>query len=406
MKDTWLFKYMDASFRKVPFYVESHETSTAHRKNVITLPGSNSVQVQNMGRDPKRVTIDCYVLGDDYFTARDSLAEALDKDGPGELVHPYQGTQQIEVLDWSMKESSTEGRVARFQISYVVLLAVPIPALAIAPALDVLNACDAFMGKASAAFLTVYSIARKPFAMVAAVQNTLSAAHTLLGYVKKTLSLASELEYDIKSALQETASLVKEGKAIAESIVGISSFGLLSTDNPPITPASARDQFNGFLLGCGFRPKDMENHDKPQATSPFKSKVPSDNVQALMTSASIAALGKLITEMEFTTFEDAISARDAVFTYIDQLLMNPDTPSEVYVEAYRMKKTIQRYIESKSDSLTRSMTVTYPQSVPALVASYNLYGHINEADNITRSNNISHPGFIVGSSEIKVRTHA
>jgi prophage DNA circulation protein len=63
--------------------------------------------------------VDAYVIGRDYFAARDALAAALRQAGPGELVHPYLGTLSVVAISADLSESTREGGMARFALEFV-----------------------------------------------------------------------------------------------------------------------------------------------------------------------------------------------------------------------------------------------------------------------------------------------
>lgn len=98
----WAETLQDASFRGVPFEVASTSDSRARQQAVYQAPYTPLFQVDDLGADPRRVSLRAYVLGDDYETGRDALLIALDAPGPGPLVHPVFGQVQASVLSWSM----------------------------------------------------------------------------------------------------------------------------------------------------------------------------------------------------------------------------------------------------------------------------------------------------------------
>ena len=67
----------------------------------------------------KRWSIEAFVVGDDYATVRDRLIDACDMPGAGELVHPYLGSLQVACTACSLTERTSEGRMARFSLSFV-----------------------------------------------------------------------------------------------------------------------------------------------------------------------------------------------------------------------------------------------------------------------------------------------
>ncbi len=59
------------------------------------------------------------VLGQNYDEARDALLLQLRAGGADALIHPHLGEMQAQVEAWVLEESSEEGGLARFEITFV-----------------------------------------------------------------------------------------------------------------------------------------------------------------------------------------------------------------------------------------------------------------------------------------------
>ena len=82
----WRENLVPAAFRGVPFFVERHQSQAAGRRvQVHEYPGRDLPWPEDLGRRTREFEIDGYVVGDDYFAARDALLDACDRPGPGGL---------------------------------------------------------------------------------------------------------------------------------------------------------------------------------------------------------------------------------------------------------------------------------------------------------------------------------
>ena len=115
----WRANLVDASFRGVGFQVDEHDSPIAGRRVAVhEYPGRDEPFIEDLGRTTKTYSIEAFMVGDDYATARDRLIEACDMPGPGELVHPYLGSLQVACTGCSLTERTREGRMARFSLSF------------------------------------------------------------------------------------------------------------------------------------------------------------------------------------------------------------------------------------------------------------------------------------------------
>src|SRR5579884_3633090 len=128
----WQSNLRPASFRGVAFLWDGHELAGGRRLAEFEFPLRDQPFLEDLGRRLRRYSLIGYVLGDDYFAQRDALLQALEQqDTAGTLVHPYLGTVQVRPLDFRLRESQAEGRLARFQMEFVEDGPLPSPVTAV-----------------------------------------------------------------------------------------------------------------------------------------------------------------------------------------------------------------------------------------------------------------------------------
>lgn len=100
----WKDRLVEASFRGVPFKVEEESAGTGRRVETHEYPNRDKPYTEDLGKITFRPSITAYVVGDDCFDQRDRLIDALNKPGPGTLVHPTYGELKVcvdgEVRVW------------------------------------------------------------------------------------------------------------------------------------------------------------------------------------------------------------------------------------------------------------------------------------------------------------------
>lgn len=121
---TWRDDLVPASFRGVPFHIASSDYSVGRRNILNQYPLRDEPDSQDLGLDADEFVIEGYViakLGNDfnYFTERNALIEALKKPGPGKLVHPFLGDQNVILAGRArISETFAAGGMARFSMAF------------------------------------------------------------------------------------------------------------------------------------------------------------------------------------------------------------------------------------------------------------------------------------------------
>jgi prophage DNA circulation protein len=107
----------DASFRNVPFYLVSLKGKTGRRSVTQEYPKKNSGNAQDNGSILRHETIQAELIGPDAEAEFARLLDALNTAGPGELVHPYWGIQQVQIGDVDYDLNNQERYVARLSFT-------------------------------------------------------------------------------------------------------------------------------------------------------------------------------------------------------------------------------------------------------------------------------------------------
>ena len=115
----WREEYRQASFRGAPFFVATADSAYGRRVATHEHAQRDVPFNEDMGRKVRNFTVDAYLLGPNYNTARDALIEACETEGAGTLVHPYRGDLTVNCTDLRVSESSAELSYCRVSLSFV-----------------------------------------------------------------------------------------------------------------------------------------------------------------------------------------------------------------------------------------------------------------------------------------------
>jgi len=114
----WFDYLRPASFRGAQFHVETGGKRGGRRNVTHEFPKRDDPYAEDMGRRARRWTISAYVIGDDYADRRDDLIDACEQEGPGLLVHPTIGEEQVVCDYYHVVESRERGRMAEIEMQF------------------------------------------------------------------------------------------------------------------------------------------------------------------------------------------------------------------------------------------------------------------------------------------------
>lgn len=88
---------LTASFRGVEFLLEEADGESGRRAIPHAYPKKEIGYTEDNGKVLTQERISGRVVGADYFEQLQALLEALNKQGPGELVHPWFGIRKVQI---------------------------------------------------------------------------------------------------------------------------------------------------------------------------------------------------------------------------------------------------------------------------------------------------------------------
>jgi prophage DNA circulation protein len=97
----WQDTLQDASFRGVPFHVQSVSDKVQRSIGSSEYPYRDGATLEDLGLKAWRFSLKAILWGDDYEGELDALVEALEAKGTGELSHPVWGKLNVMVAEWS-----------------------------------------------------------------------------------------------------------------------------------------------------------------------------------------------------------------------------------------------------------------------------------------------------------------
>ena len=386
-----------ASFRGVPFFVESGDRAGGRRTVTHEFPGRDEPFVEDLGRAATVLSVDGYVLGEDYVRDRDALLAALEASGPGELVHPHYGVMQAQAGQVTTRESQRDGGTAQFQITFRRTSPTP-PAPIEAPDLGELvdEAATAALVATETELVESYDVAGQPSWATASLGAEFNAAR---------LSLLAELE-PIASTIQDAAQLnaqVRVMGAQAAALVRTPS-DLLGSLSDVLTALVDTTQSapRGVVLALLDVYDDIGQVLAPAATTATRV-LELANKAALVASMrrwAVLEAARLAPQVAYETLEEA----QADSATIAELLEDQAgaAGATAYPSLVQLRAQLQRAVPGDA-VLARLVTAVRPVSIPSLLLAYQLYGSVDSEAAIVARNRASHPGFMAGALQVLSR---
>ena len=136
----WFQQLQPGSWRGVGFVLDAGDTAAGRRVAIHEYPYRDEAWAEDLGRLPRRFSLQAFMVGDDCYQQRDSMLRACEQAGAGTLVHPTLGSIQCVLLEFSCADRRERGRVVELQFTFIVAGDVRYPASAVATGQNVMAA--------------------------------------------------------------------------------------------------------------------------------------------------------------------------------------------------------------------------------------------------------------------------
>lgn len=388
-------KRVAASFRGVPFFIETAERSGGRKTITHEYPGRDDQFVEDLGRRGAAFTCEGYVIGADYLAAKQNLLAALEKSGPGELIHPYYGSLTVACTGYRIRESTDAGGMALVSIDFAETGAKPIyPTASPTTASVVASSATSARAALQAGFLAGYNVLGQPTfalrslsAMVASASQEMNAE---LSPVVQDVQTLAALKKGLGQLVLNAAALVIAPATLFTSLVNVvSTVGDLSLGALGL---------QALLRAYGFRP----STDPPPLTTSTRQREAANYAvlhRTIQTLATIQA-AEIAPQEAYDSYDAAVSVRNQITDQIDEQSAASDDGT--YAALMQLRADLVRALPGADSDLPKIVSYTPPSTVPSLVLCYQLYGALDGEDDILARNSVVRPGFVPGGVRLDV----
>lgn len=420
----WKDRLQDASFRGVPFKVEEESSGVGRRVETHEYPNRDKPYTEDLGKVSFRPSLTAYVVGEDCFDQRDRLIEALNKSGPGSLVHPVYGEMSV-CVDGEVRVSTSrnEGRVVRFDLKFVEAGELSYPTAGAATAQNLTSSCSALDDCISSSF-SDFSIE----GVADFVQNdVISNATSMLGYVSGAMKVVDSAVSDAARLLQGDISVLlpppSSGKTFVDELQKMWRAGnrLYGNSGDLFTMIKT---FSGVSLGSDLQPRGVWKTDSVTTRTTTQQ---SNAVASAIRTTAISEAAHTVTRLsapapaptasqpdtgwpvvthpalnttpeepvvtDLPTWEQLVDIRDTLNVAIDKEMART-TDDRLFLALRRVKTDLNTDMKTRLEQVQKTVQRVPAEVTPALVLAASWFDNAARESDIIRRNAISHPGFV------------
>lgn len=399
---TWRDELQPASFRGVPFWVDTDTTPAGRRTQVHEYPQRNKPMVEDLGERTRIIQQAGFVIGDDCFFQRDNLLHALNTPGPGILIHPWFGQMNVTATDCEVSHARPDGGMVVFSLTFIEAGDKGYPAGVpnTARQLEVEN--ESLLDSIISRYKAAMALVNKAKMSITALQNGLAGVQMAIqreisqvtGLVSSVAALAdmvmnfpdnlaSMLNAQFSSMSGEFdrfSSSKREASSQVESAQTIAALPTPSGGTATVAAVQAtRDLVREVLIVYAVR-----------VVSAMPIVLPPAALPGVPTVAQQTALP--IQRPEVPTADEVLALRDALVAVLWEAALV--APFEHFERLQSVRKLVKEHLTAVALASVRMVTVTPKQSLPALVLAYQQFGDATRADEIVTRNSAAHPGFL------------
>ncbi len=417
---------LPASFRGVPFEVTSGSLRAGRRTVVHEYPQRDKPYVEDLGKATRQITIEAFVVGDDYIARGTALLAEIEKPGSGTLIHPWLGEMTVTVT--SVSELKFDTGLGTAYLTFVATEAgdLEFPATGADTQSAALEAADGLELSAVSKFVDSIDLSIVSEYIDAALSGALLDVLGVVGSaeIAKAFGFATGVA-DLAS--KGLALISKDPKVFAQKLagaLGLSKWATTATAWSRVAK-QLRNLASDEKLSSGTRAKIEADRDRLPLSDTQKAAMTNRaaveslarqlllaqivGVSALIgTSKDTSAPGAVLTaaaepfaEQEpIQSYDDLIEVRNELLEVLDQELLM-ETDDEMYQAIEKARTAVFEAVTERANAQSRLITVTPPDIMPAVVLAYDYHDDANRDREIALRNGIDHEGFCP-AEEMKV----
>lgn len=389
----WRDRYVQGSFRGIPFQIEIGEDERSQRMVVHEFPGRDKPYIEKLGKKATPFTIEAYLVGDDYLEQRDLLQDAFTATGPGKLVHPFYGELTVEAKTIKTRHVKSDMRMVYISMEFIeVGDLLPVKAIVDTQKKVEISARQVITNQKTT-FERAFDYASLPYNQAQTVLNVINTAIEDIAKARALVAQAPAFAQMLRNIGGAASTLVLNVTELADELINLITFGFLLEDQDADETPDTIQSFKDMSVLFEYNPT-LE-----------ASSAAADTVTQLVRAVSLAQGGHLLALSEFASSSDAKELKTTLYAGVDSLQTEDGLDDQVFISTQDLVAQVERDLADRLVNLPKVMEMTLPEFMPAMVLSYQLYGNIDQETGILERNKILDPGLVPSDIPIKVLTN-
>lgn len=380
-----------ASFRGVQFAVTSASNNAGRRTQLHEYPLRDTPYVEDLGRATRTYSMTAIVVGTDYIYRTKRLMAALEKAGPGKLVHPWLG--ELNVVPSEVGQVSFDRKLGQATITLKFTEA-------------------GALENPSSAKNWLQSLREE-------IDSALAKAQEIVDDTMNVVSVSDSVVSDVMGAwgtiqhqFNFNAFATQSGIAKALDLINLESSGSIAVLAANTVRALDCSRLVGTRTDFGNGSKSLTAIAQTDALEPVHTdglidqssdQISENNVNALKAfmrqTLIIEAAGCASvcgTEDDGSdaaiSYDFLIEVRDSVCNAIDDEILRTDD-DEMAQMLESLRSATHQTLTERARGEARLINLPVQTGMPLVVAAYQQYGDAERADEIARLNNVRNIGF-------------
>ena len=365
---------MPSSFKTIEF--NEIESSTTFGRRLVNheFPFQDKSFTEDLGKKTRVYNIQAYVIGVDWESKRDQLIAACEAGDPGVLKHPDFGEIEVYCESISTTESKiTANKRCDFEFKFFESGDTKYPKSNVDTKEKLRLSTQNEMTLLITVFKQTYDITKQP------------------DFIKKTISKITTTMGDL---LLNSKSDILQKLGLDISNVDVTNTLALASVIQDIFNNESDDLTLGKVIDI------LEPEITVQTTSHRIIEAKQQDILInTLTNLSILTKVRAVTNIEFKSYDEAITKRDEILKEIGKL---PTDNIDIYESISRVKTDLINDINIRAPELSRIIKKRYNNTKPALVIAYDFYKDSARNSEIINRNNIKHPAYVGGAEYLEL----
>ena len=401
-------KLHPASFRGIPFLVDADDIQAGRRLQIHEFPKRDKAFAEDMGRSTREINLTAWVAGDEFMASRNQLLEALEKAGPGTLVHPWYGQLNVVVGVCRVTHQWEEGRLVRFQLQFYEAHELTAPTITARQGYQLEQRVNHLTQRHVDDFTDTFDVQNWPdFVRDSALNDVVqgvqhieqivgqygSAAITPFADIRRSLSTLIDtpaaLGQRVKSAFQSFRKTMQLNFQQRDKSSGLKHSALATekTSQAPLNMLRSAEQY--FAV-----PNKNRSNTPPQSITQARQQQIKNQqaianfIRRMLITESAAA----INNTPLLVQDGNVPLRQTLFAAIDQEL--PFVPDATFEAMRELRALAHHELATAGKPTIKIKTITPKDILPAVVLAYEYQGNARHEETLIQRNTVQHPGFI------------